>query len=87
MMLLLVLFRFIIIMIYISYSKSNGMKFLYFCPQVYEVLKLLDVLLPTSTIDQDAPELSDKESFLKNQPELLQKFGMDVLPLLIQVYI
>ncbi|POO01586.1 Coatomer beta subunit [Trema orientale] len=52
--------------------------------QVYEVLKLLDELLPTST-GQDAPELFNKDSFLKNQPELLQKFGVDVLPLLIQV--
>ncbi|XP_050381252.1 E3 ubiquitin-protein ligase UPL4 [Argentina anserina] len=53
--------------------------------QVYEVLKLLNELLPTSARDQDAPQLSEKESFLINQPELLQNFGMDILPLLIQV--
>lgn len=56
-----------------------------FFPQVYEVLKLLNELLPTSAGDQDDPQLSDKESFLVNQPDLLQKFGMDILPLLIQV--
>lgn len=59
--------------------------FLFFFPQVYEVLKLLNELLPTSAGDQDDPQLSDKESFLVNQPDLLQKFGMDILPLLIQV--
>ncbi|XP_062117154.1 E3 ubiquitin-protein ligase UPL4 isoform X2 [Humulus lupulus] len=53
--------------------------------QVYEVLNLINALLPTSTRDQDAPELLDKESFLKHQPDLLKNFGMDVLPLLIQV--
>lgn len=59
--------------------------FLFFFPQVYEVLKLLNELLPTSAGDQDDPQLSDKESFLVNQPDLLQKFGMDILPFLIQV--
>jgi E3 ubiquitin-protein ligase TRIP12 len=53
--------------------------------QVYEVLKLLYELLPTSARDPDAQQVSDKESFLVNSPSLLQKFGMDVLPLLIQV--
>ncbi|KAM6569071.1 hypothetical protein CsatB_017056 [Cannabis sativa] len=53
--------------------------------QVYEVLNLINALLPASTGDQDAPELLDKESFLKNQPDLLKKFGMDILPSMIQV--
>jgi len=58
---------------------------LFFHPQVYEVLKLLNELLPTSARDLDAQQVSDKEAFLVNCPSLLQKFGMDVLPLLIQV--
>lgn len=57
---------------------------LYFLTQVYEVLKLLNELLPTSG-DQDAPQVLDRESFLVNQPDLLRKFGMDILPLIIQV--
>lgn len=56
-------------------------------PQVYEVLKLLDELLPTSIRDQEAPELLEKESFLVSRSELLQKLGMDILPSLIQVCI
>lgn len=56
----------------------------YFLTQVYEVLKLLNELLPTSR-DQDAPQLLDRESFLVNRPDLLQKFGMNILPLIIQV--
>lgn len=58
---------------------------LFFHPQVYEVLKLLNELLPTSARDLDAQQVSDKEAFLVNCPSLLQKFGMDILPLLIQV--
>lgn len=53
--------------------------------QVYEVLKLLDGLLPASITDHEAPQLLDKESFLASRPELLQNLGMDVLPFLIQV--
>ncbi|WCJ39868.1 E3 ubiquitin-protein ligase UPL3 [Euphorbia peplus] len=32
------------------------------------------------------PEVSARERLLKDQPELLQQFGMDVLPVLIQIY-
>ncbi|XP_065865567.1 E3 ubiquitin-protein ligase UPL3 [Euphorbia lathyris] len=32
------------------------------------------------------PELSAREKLLKDQPELLQQFGMDLLPVLIQIY-
>lgn len=32
-----------------------------------------------------APEISAREKLLTNQPELLQQFGMDLLPVLIQV--
>ncbi|KAH7513016.1 hypothetical protein FEM48_Zijuj12G0151700 [Ziziphus jujuba var. spinosa] len=52
--------------------------------QVYEVLKLLNELLPTAG-DQDNQQLLDRESFLVSRPELLHKFGMDILPLIIQV--
>lgn len=33
----------------------------------------------------NAPEVSAREKLLKDQPELLQQFGMDLLPVLIQV--
>lgn len=72
-----------------TYELSHGMSSSHVvdghCNQVYEVLKLLNELLPTSAGDQDDPQLLDKESFLVNQPDLLQKFGMDILPFLIQV--
>ncbi|WJZ93270.1 hypothetical protein VitviT2T_012223 [Vitis vinifera] len=55
------------------------------CNQVCEVLKLLNALLPTSARDQDVQMVLDKESFLANQPDLLQKFGNDILPILMQV--
>lgn len=32
-----------------------------------------------------APEVSAREKLLKDQPELLHQFGMDLLPILIQV--
>lgn len=57
----------------------------YFFPQVCEVLKLLNELLPIG--DANAEQLSEKVSFLASNPKLLQKFGMDVLPLLVQVVI
>ncbi|KAJ7977013.1 E3 ubiquitin-protein ligase UPL4 [Quillaja saponaria] len=56
------------------------------CNQVYEVLKLLNELLPTSARDQDDQQVLNKEAFLLDHPDLLQKFGMDLLPLLIQVF-
>ena len=34
-----------------------------------------------------APEVSAREKLLKDQPELLHQFGMDLLPILIQVCI
>jgi E3 ubiquitin-protein ligase TRIP12 len=72
-----------------TYDLSHGMSSPHTvdgqCNQVYEVLKLLNELLPTSARDLDAQQVSDKESFLVNCPSLLQKFGMDILPLLVQV--
>ncbi|XP_054815351.1 E3 ubiquitin-protein ligase UPL4 isoform X2 [Prosopis cineraria] len=56
------------------------------CNQVYEVLKLLNELLPRSDKDQNDQLLQDKESFLVNHPDHLQKFGTDIVPLLIQVF-
>lgn len=53
--------------------------------QVHEVLKLLNELLPTSVGHQCAQLVSDKQSFLVDRPDLLQSFGMDILPMLIQV--
>ena len=61
------------------------MLLLYLLSQVCEVLKLLNALLPTSARDQDVQMVLDKESFLANQPDLLQKFGNDILPILMQV--
>ncbi|XP_076894958.1 E3 ubiquitin-protein ligase UPL3-like [Bidens hawaiensis] len=36
--------------------------------------------------DDSAPEVSAREKLLTSQPELLQQFGMDLLPVLIQIY-
>ena len=33
----------------------------------------------------NGPEVSAREKLLNDQPELLQQFGMDLLPVLIQV--
>ncbi|XP_022767409.1 E3 ubiquitin-protein ligase UPL4-like isoform X2 [Durio zibethinus] len=55
------------------------------CNQVHEVLKLLNELLPTSAGDQVNQVVLDKQSFLADHPDLLQKFGMDILPTLVQV--
>ncbi|KAK2977601.1 hypothetical protein RJ640_007237 [Escallonia rubra] len=52
--------------------------------QVHEVLKLLNELLPGVAKDKDTQLALDKEAFLVNRPDLLQKFGMDLLPVLIQ---
>ncbi|XP_071685876.1 E3 ubiquitin-protein ligase UPL3-like [Rutidosis leptorrhynchoides] len=37
-------------------------------------------------LSDGAPEVSAREKLLTDQPELLQQFGMDLLPVLIQVY-
>ncbi|KAI3951878.1 hypothetical protein MKW92_021484 [Papaver armeniacum] len=49
--------------------------------QVYEVLKLLNVLLPPV----ECKKLSSKEKVLQEQPELLRRFGMDIVPTLVEV--
>lgn len=52
--------------------------------QVHEVLKLLNELLPSNTEDYNPLEL-EKQEFLTSRPDLLQRFGLDVLPVLVQV--
>ncbi|XP_077239573.1 ubiquitin-protein ligase 4 [Tasmannia lanceolata] len=54
--------------------------------QVHEALKLLIVLLPPLSRDSEGIQpVSDKEMILREQSELLHQFGMDILPVLIQV--
>lgn len=52
---------------------------------MYEVLKLINELLPRLDKDQNDQLVLEKESYLVNHPDHLQKFEVDVLPLLIQV--
>ncbi|GER28678.1 E3 ubiquitin-protein ligase UPL4 [Striga asiatica] len=52
---------------------------------IIEVLKLLNKLLPTITTEHDDQQNSDKEAFLLGHPDVLQRFGIDLLPILIQV--
>ncbi|KAF9680312.1 hypothetical protein SADUNF_Sadunf06G0108100 [Salix dunnii] len=73
-----------------SYDLSHGISSPHVVDgqgnQVHEVLKLLNVLLPIIARDQDVQQLVlDKETFLANHPKLLQKFGLDIIPSLIQV--
>ncbi|KAL6521022.1 E3 ubiquitin-protein ligase upl4 [Orobanche gracilis] len=53
--------------------------------QINEVLKLLNELLPAVTAEQDDQPKSDKEVFLLSHPDILRKFGVDLLPILIQI--
>lgn len=48
--------------------------------QIHEVAKLLNALLPPFPTNG-----KDKERFLTHQPELLQQFGEEILPVLVQV--
>lgn len=54
---------------------------------MHGVLKLLNELLPTVTREQDIEVqlLSDREAFLMERPDIVEKFGIDLLPVLIQV--
>ncbi|KAI4349199.1 hypothetical protein L6164_009821 [Bauhinia variegata] len=73
-----------------TFDLSHGMSSSHlvggYCNQVYVVLKLLNELLPGLAQDQNDQLVLDKESFLAHHPDMLQKFGLDVLPLLIQVF-
>lgn len=51
---------------------------------MHEVLKLVNELLPASPVEDNQLAL-EKESFLVNQPDLLQRFGTDMVPVMIQV--
>lgn len=53
--------------------------------QINEVLRLLNELLPTIPAEGDSQQKSEKEAFLINHPDILHKFGVDLLPILIQV--
>ncbi|KAL6998251.1 E3 ubiquitin-protein ligase upl4 [Sarracenia purpurea var. burkii] len=55
------------------------------CDPVHEVLKLLNEIFPAIARDLNVPLNLEKEDFLLNQPDFLRKFGMDLLPVLIQV--
>lgn len=65
----------------IPHSRLSGVH----SNQIHEVLKLLNVLLPPSVGDAAHDLVSDKEKILIDLPELLHRFGMDILPVLIQV--
>ncbi|ANM70342.1 ubiquitin-protein ligase 4 [Arabidopsis thaliana] len=68
----------------ISHSVSSTHPINACSNQVHEVLKLVIELLPASPVE-DNQLASEKESFLVNQPDLLQQFGRDMLPVMIQV--
>ncbi|PIA38680.1 hypothetical protein AQUCO_02700123v1 [Aquilegia coerulea] len=54
--------------------------------QLHEFMRLLNELLPPLPRSiEDALIKSDKEKILGDQPELLQQFGANILPVLIQV--
>ncbi|KAF5188287.1 E3 ubiquitin-protein ligase [Thalictrum thalictroides] len=54
--------------------------------QVHEFMKLLNELLPPLPRNiEDALLTSDKEKILGDQPELLQQFGVNILPVMIEV--
>ncbi|XP_027935791.1 E3 ubiquitin-protein ligase UPL4-like [Vigna unguiculata] len=66
----------------VSMSQQMGGN----CCWVYEVLKLLNELLPDRTKDQNDQLVVDKESFLDNHSDLLQRLGIDVFPMLIKMF-
>ncbi|KAL5716115.1 HECT-type E3 ubiquitin transferase [Ranunculus cassubicifolius] len=54
--------------------------------QIREVVRLLDTILPPlSTNGEDNVVVSDEEKVVAYHPELLHQFGIDILPVLIQV--
>ncbi|MED6170603.1 E3 ubiquitin-protein ligase upl4 [Stylosanthes scabra] len=70
----------------LSHGLPSSQAVVGHCNQVYEVLKLLNELLPGITKDQNDQQVQDKESFLASHADLLQKLGTDVIPMLIQVF-
>ncbi|XP_051130279.1 E3 ubiquitin-protein ligase UPL4 isoform X2 [Andrographis paniculata] len=53
--------------------------------QIHEVLKLLNELLPEITAKQEGQQMPEKEAFLVENPDVLHKFGVDLLSILIEV--
>nr|KAJ0197924.1 hypothetical protein LSAT_V11C700375030 [Lactuca sativa] len=53
--------------------------------QMHEVLKLLIQLLPVVFRNQEVPLAAEKEAFLVTHPDLVEKFGNDLLHVMIQV--
>ncbi|KAF6134782.1 hypothetical protein GIB67_002183 [Kingdonia uniflora] len=53
--------------------------------QVYEVMKLLNELLPSLTGNDDTSAPQGKEKILADYPELLRQIGIDIIPVLIKV--
>ncbi|KAL8149850.1 hypothetical protein AgCh_006752 [Apium graveolens] len=71
-----------------AYGRSHGTPSLIMVDstcEVHEVFKLINELLPSISQDQDSNINRDKEIFLLNQPDLLEKFSTDLLPVLVQV--
>ncbi|CAH8371193.1 unnamed protein product [Eruca vesicaria subsp. sativa] len=67
-----------------SHSVSSTQPINACSNQVHEVLKLVIELLPLTAVGDNQLAL-EKESFLLDQPNLLQQFGADMLPVMIQV--
>ncbi|ERN04907.1 E3 ubiquitin-protein ligase UPL4 isoform X1 [Amborella trichopoda] len=64
------------------YSSSEDLS----SKKMLEVLNLLNVLLPPpSPGDEKLQSWFEKEKHFKDQPEFLRQFGLDILPILIQV--
>lgn len=62
------------------------------CPNIFVKGPMLKKIPPSSSGKQDeangnAHEISAREKLLNEQPELLRQFGMDLLPVLIQVIV
>ncbi|KAJ6912099.1 hypothetical protein NC651_014693 [Populus alba x Populus x berolinensis] len=69
-----------------TYDLSHGMSSPHVvdgqCNKVHEVLKFAKCAVPIIARDQDVQQ---HRQFLANHPMLLQKFGLDIIPSLIQV--
>ncbi|GAB4856730.1 E3 ubiquitin-protein ligase upl4 [Ancistrocladus abbreviatus] len=72
-----------------SYDFSHGIPSFHpmekSCNQVHGILKLLNELLPPIVRDKEDQLLESKARILEDRPDILQKFGMIILPVLVQV--
>ncbi|XP_014491916.1 E3 ubiquitin-protein ligase UPL4 isoform X2 [Vigna radiata var. radiata] len=80
------IFREILSTFDLSYGVSTSQLVGGHCNRVYEALKLLNELLPDRAKDQNDQLVLEKESFLDNHSDLLQRLGIDLFPMLIQVF-